>query len=150
MNVSIDGINVLNSIAAHPSAFGDAKAEINKAALAISVAQLKCKTLTLQGLSNIQNALGEQPLRLILEYVPNSTLKALVKKFDTNHPELKTGDGTWFRRHLVALASGHAKPLAKVEKATGAKKVASAKTKSKTTAEASWPSSSTTVASRKR
>jgi hypothetical protein len=70
----------------------------------------------------VQQALGDQTFRLLLEHLPDSALKGLLKKLDAHHPELKTGGGAWGRKHIVAFRE--AEPAVKPARASAKKKAA--------------------------
>lgn len=157
MSTTLNGAEILSAIGSNPSAFPDARAEIEKAALAIVSAQLKTKSLDCAKLSAVGQVLGLETLELVLENLPDKSVGSLAKKLDPHHPEIKSASAIWQRKHLCALAAG-AKPADKParkappKKATAGKKSASVKRKSAVavTEDNFWPNSMSAVGSRKQ
>ena len=106
MALEIDGLAVLCAIAEAPEAFPAIRGDVTKAAHALVTKQLKAKTLDLSGLRAVHNALGPQPLALIVDGLKDAEVKALVTRLDKHHPDLKDGPAVAHRRHLMALAAG--------------------------------------------
>ncbi|AWN47312.1 hypothetical protein DK419_14130 [Methylobacterium terrae] len=135
MALEIDGLAVLCAIAEAPEAFPAIRSDVTKAAHALVTKQLKAKTLDLAGLRAVREALGPQPLALIVDGLKDAEVKALVTRLDKHHPDLKDGPAVIHRRHLMALAADldavgppAAKPKAAKAPATSSAK-ASAKAK---------------------
>jgi hypothetical protein len=55
----------------------------------------------------------------------DADVKAVANRLDKNHPDSKSGDSAWRRRHLVALATGAVAPAEQ----TTRKKIATRKVK---------------------
>ncbi|AWB23030.1 hypothetical protein DA075_20725 [Methylobacterium currus] len=105
MALEIDGLAVLCAIAEAPEAFPAIRSDVTKAAHALVTKQLKAKTLDLAGLRAVREALGPQPLALIVDGLKDAEVKALVTRLDKHHPDLKDGPAVTHRRHLMALAA---------------------------------------------
>lgn len=105
MALEIDGLAVLCAIAEAPEAFPAIRSDVTKAAHALVTKQLKAKTLDLAGLRAVREALGPQPLALIVDGLKDAEVKALVTRLDKHHPDLKDGPAVLHRRHLMALAA---------------------------------------------
>lgn len=105
MALEIDGLAVLCAIAEAPEAFPAIRSDVTKAAHALVTKQLKAKTLDLVGLRAVREALGPQPLALIVDGLKDAEVKALVTRLDKHHPDLKDGPAVLHRRHLMALAA---------------------------------------------
>ncbi|MFH6785991.1 MULTISPECIES: hypothetical protein [Methylobacterium] len=105
MALEIDGLAVLCAIAEAPQAFPAIRGDVTKAAHALVTKQLKAKTLDLAALRAVREALGPQPLALIVDGLKDAEVKALVTRLDKHHPDLKDGPAVAHRRHLMALAA---------------------------------------------
>ncbi len=105
MALEIDGLAVLCAIAEAPEAFPAIRSDVTKAAHALVTKQLKAKTLDLAGLRAVREALGPQPLALIVDGLKDAEVKALVTRLDKHHPDLKDGPAVLHRRHLMAIAA---------------------------------------------
>jgi hypothetical protein len=106
----LDGFAILKSVADHVELFSDARNVVDKAALNILVAQLKTKTFGLDRLKQTCSALGADTLALVLQHFPDTVPKMLVSKIDPHHAKAGTDNVNWMRSHIIALASGAAKP----------------------------------------
>ena len=131
MALEIDGLAVLCAIAEAPEAFPAIRSDVTKAAHALVTKQLKAKSLDLPGLRAVREALGPQPLALIVDGLKDAEVKALATRLDKHHPELKDGPAVLHRRHLMALAGTLAPvaapaPKPKPVKATARKTAAKA------------------------
>lgn len=104
MALEIDGLAVLCAIAEAPEAFPAIRSDVTKAAHALVTKQLKARSLDLPGLRAVREALGPQPLALIVDGLKDAEVKALATRLDKHHPELKDGPAVLHRRHLMALA----------------------------------------------
>ncbi|WP_279358545.1 hypothetical protein [Methylobacterium indicum] len=104
MALEIDGLAVLCAIAEAPEAFPAIRSDVTKAAHALVTKQLKAKTLDLPGLRAVREALGPQPLALIVDGLKDAEVKALATRLDKHHPDLKDAPAVTHRRHLMALA----------------------------------------------
>lgn len=113
--MSLDGFAVLKSVAGHAELFSDARDAVDKAALNILAAQFKAKTFDLDRLKRACRILGADTLSLALDHFPDTLPKALIRRIDPHRPH-DAGGGAWMRSHIVALASGAAKPEAKRKK----------------------------------
>jgi hypothetical protein len=128
MTVALNGFEIVRAVGDNPSIFADARDQVQKAALAIVGAQLKCKTLDLPKVGEVRKALGAATFTLVLEHLSEKPLAAITKKIDQHCSEQKGAASSWQRKHIDALASGHiapadkpARPLAK-KKAPASKK----------------------------
>lgn len=136
MALEIDGLAVLCAIAEAPAAFPAIRSDVTKAAHALVTKQLKAKTLDLPGLRAVREALGPQPLALIVDGLKDAEVKALVTRLDKHHPDLKDGPAVLHRRHLMALAADLDPVAAPAAKAKPAKGAAKAPAKAKPAAKA--------------
>ncbi|TGE02449.1 hypothetical protein [Methylobacterium nonmethylotrophicum] len=139
MALEIDGLAVLCAIAEAPEAFPAIRGDVTKAAHALVTKQLKAKSLDLAGLRAVRNALGPQPLALIVDGLKDAEVKALVTRLDKHHPDLKDGPALAHRRHLMALAADlepAAAPAAKPKPAKAPAKSSSAKSSAKSSSSA--------------
>jgi hypothetical protein len=125
--------------------FSEARDAVDKASLNILAAQFKAKAFDLDRLKRTYKALGPDTLSLVLEHLPDTLPKALVSRMDPYYPHATDGAASK-RSHLVALASGAAKPEAKPEQPVK-KKAASVndkiepKSKDDSIAESFWATS---------
>ena len=131
MALEIDGLAVLCAIAEAPEAFPAIRSDVTKAAHALVTKQLKAKTLDLAGLRAVREALGPQPLALIVDGLKDAEVKALVTRLDKHHPDLKDGPAVLHRRHLLALAADLDPVAAPAAKAKPAKAPARGKAPAK-------------------
>ncbi len=129
MALELDAFAVLRAIGAHGALFLDVKAAAAKAARELIVKQIKSKASGLSELRALHRALGEQTLDLIIDGMKDVEVKTMTARLDKQHPELKTSNATWRRRHLMALASGMIEPSPKVVAVKKAKAAGSAKKK---------------------
>jgi hypothetical protein len=135
MTLDIDGFAVLKAIADHPSAFSAIEAEARKTARALIIKQVKHKTADLTKVRDIFNLLGGRNFSLVVDAFPDAQIKALVTRFDKNHPDAKTETSQWRRQHLVALLNGSREPIPK----KAAKKTSGKTIKRKTETASSEP-----------
>ncbi|BCM85854.1 hypothetical protein [Methylobacterium indicum] len=137
MALEIDGLAVLCAIAEAPEAFPAIRSDVTKAAHALVTKQLKAKTLDLPGLRAVREALGPQPLALIVDGLKDAEVKALATRLDKHHPDLKDAPAVTHRRHLMALAGTLAPvsaPAAKPKAKAPARPRAGAKSAAKSAA----------------
>src|SRR5262245_28311587 len=127
MALDIDGFAIFRSIAANPSTFPDVAAAAAKAARALVVTQIKSKTTSLGSLRDMRKALGGEAFNLIMDGIPDPQIKTLVTKLDKHHPELKTSNAQWRRRHITALVDGSVEPAAKPDSKKPSKQQAAPK-----------------------
>lgn len=113
MALAIDGFKVLRRISKNPELFPDIRSEAAKAAQAFVEKQLKAKATDVRTLQRICEGLGDENLSLIVEGIKDAALKTLANKLDKYHPEIKSSDANWRRRHIMALAKGNAAPTSK-------------------------------------
>jgi len=118
----LDGYAILKSVAGHAELFSDARDAVDRAALNILQAQFRAKTFDLDGLKRACNALGDETIALVLEHLPDKVPETLIERIDPHHPRDAANRGHFARAHVVALATGEAKPELKPQ--------AQAKTKS--------------------
>ena len=154
MTVALDGFAIVRAVGENPSVFADARAQVQKAALAIVGAQLKGKMLNLQKVSEVRQTLGAATFELLLDHLPDKQVATITKKLDPNNLDQKVANGAWHRNHIDALASGAAEPAPKAVKAPAKKKGAAPKKKSRSrriTEENFYPTSmAEAVGSRKK
>jgi hypothetical protein len=110
VSLDIDGFAVFAAIGANRDLFRDLASEIDKAARALVVKQLKRKQLDLPGLRALRKALGAETLALILDALGESDISAVLAKCDKHNAETKTANDGWRRSHLNALAAGETEP----------------------------------------
>jgi len=123
----VDGYDILRSVAGHAELFSNARDAVDKAALDILAAELEAKTFDLDRLKRTCNVLGSDTLALVLQHFPDTVPKALIDRIDPHHPNAATENPAWTRSHVVALATGVARPepkpqLTKTKTASKAKK----------------------------
>src|SRR5262245_38526245 len=106
----LNGFAILKSVADHAELFSDARDVVDKAALNILAAELKAKTFDLDRLKRTCGALGADTLALVLQHFPDTVPKTLIGRIDPHHPKVASDNANWMRSHIVALASGVAKP----------------------------------------
>jgi hypothetical protein len=106
----LDGFAILKSIAEDVDLFSDTRDVVDKAALNILTAQLKAKTFDLDRLKRTCSAIGADTLALVLQHFPDAVPKTLIGRIDPHHAKARTDNANWMRSHIVALASGAAKP----------------------------------------
>jgi hypothetical protein len=115
MALDIDGFAVMRSIGSHSSAFPAISADLIKAARTLVVKEIRHKNTGLKALRDIRTALGPEAFSLITDGMPDPQINSLAAKLDKNHPELKTSDSAWRRRHLLLLADGSVEPMEKAK-----------------------------------
>jgi len=116
----LDGFAVLRAIAGHADAFSAIDTAVAKAARDLIAKRLKLKSLTVQDVRVVRDAVGE-PFELIIDEMTAANLKSLVTKLDKHHAGLKGSNPETLRRHLRALLNGSVEPADK--KAGGKAKV---------------------------
>ncbi|HEY5380346.1 MAG TPA: hypothetical protein VIJ78_12525 [Pseudolabrys sp.] len=124
MALDLDPFAVLRAIGGHSALFASVRTEANKLARALIVKKLKAKDSDLKTVRDLRRALGDENFGLVVDGMKDSEVKSLSAKLDKHHPELKTANAAWRRRHLLALASGSEEPRAKPVKT---KKIAGTK-----------------------
>ncbi len=124
MALDLDAFAVLRTIGEQAALFANVRAEASKLARALIVKKLKSKDADLKAVRDLRRALGDETFGLIIDGMKDAEVKSLSAKLDKHHPELKTANAAWRRRHLSALGSGAEEPAAKPVKA---KKVAGGK-----------------------
>ena len=117
MALEIDGFAVFHSIGSHRAAFAGIAADLVKAARTLVVKLIKDKKTGLGALRDIRTALGAETFNLIADGMPDSQIKSVAANLDKHHPELKTSNAAWQRRHVLALADGSVEPLEKLKSA---------------------------------
>ena len=105
MATDIDGFAVLGAIASNPLLFQAARADAVKAARAMAVKQIKLRTLVLDQLRRIRDALGGDSFALIVDGLKDAEVKSLAVRLDRNNPDVKAMDGAGQRRHLLQLCT---------------------------------------------
>jgi hypothetical protein len=74
---------------------------------------IKDKKIGLAALRDIRTALGAETFNLIADGMADSQIKSVAANLDKHHPELKTANAAWQRRHVLALADGSVEPMEK-------------------------------------
>jgi hypothetical protein len=123
MALEIDGFAVFHSIGSHRAAFAGVAADLVKAARTLVVKLIKDKKTGLAALREIRTALGAETFNLITDGMADSQIKSVAANLDKHHPELKTSDAAWRRRHVLALADGSVEPMEKLKSAPKTEKV---------------------------
>ncbi|MGY2053012.1 hypothetical protein [Methylobacterium sp. JK268] len=106
MALEIDGLAILCAIAEAPEAFPAIRADVAKAARILATKQLKARDMTLEGLRQMQAALGSQPLALLVEGLSDAEVRGLAARFDPHNAGLRTAGPVAQRRRFLALAAG--------------------------------------------
>src|SRR5271156_2732106 len=117
MTLEIDGFAVFHCIGSNRSAFAGITADIVKAAKTLVVKQIKDKKTGLTALRDIRTALGAETFNLIADGMADTQIKSVAANLDKHHPELKTSNAAWQRRHVLALAGGSVEPMEKPKSA---------------------------------
>ena len=110
MALEIDGFVVFHSISSHRAAFTGIAPDLAAAARTLVVKLIKDKKTGLAALRDIRTALGAESFNLIADGMADSQIKSVAANLDKHHPELKTSDAAWLRRHVLALADGSVEP----------------------------------------
>lgn len=113
MALEIDGFAVFHSIGSNRGAFAGAATDLAKSARTIVVKLIKDKKTGLARLRDIRAALGPESFNLIADGMADSQIKSVVTNLDKHHPDLKTSNAAWQRRHVLALADGSVEPTEK-------------------------------------
>jgi uncharacterized protein (DUF4415 family) len=121
MSITLDGFKVLRRLGENADAFAPVRVDADKTARGLVVKCLKAKTTGIDGVRAIHQALHDKQFELIVEGLKDAEVKSLLTKIDKHHPELKTQNAQWRRRHLIALTSGAAEPSAPSVKAKKSK-----------------------------
>lgn len=146
VTIAIDVFELLKAIGSNPRVFSDVETAASKAALAIVIAQLKAKSLTLEKIRALAAAIDGMIFALVLESMDDKTVATILGKLDKHNSDRETGSAAWARSRLCALGDGSAdptpappkpKPKPKPKPGDGRK----TKTKSSTTSEPFWPES---------
>jgi hypothetical protein len=119
MALEIDGFAVFHSIGSHRATFAGIAADLIKAARTLVVKLIKDKKTGLAALRDIRTALGAETFNLITDGMADSQIKSVAANLDKHHPEFKTSNAAWQRRHVLALADGSVEPLEKPKSAKG-------------------------------
>jgi hypothetical protein len=123
MALEIDGFAVFHSIGSHRAAFGGIASDLVKAARTLVGKLIKDKKTGLAALRDIRTALGAEAFNRITDGMADSQIKSVAANLDKHHPELKTSNAAWQRRHLLALADGSVEPMEKPKSAPKKEKV---------------------------
>ena len=115
MALDIDGFAVMRGIGTHSEAFAAIAADLAKAARTLVVKQIRHKNTGLNALRDLRAALGLEAFSLVTDGMPDAQINSLAAKLDKNHPELKTSDSAWRRRHLLSLVDGSIEPMEKAK-----------------------------------
>ena len=97
---------MFHSIGSHRAAFAGIAADLVKAARTLVVKLIKDKKTGLAALRDVRAALGTETFNLIADGMADSQIKSVAANLDKHHPELKTSNAAWQRRHVLALADG--------------------------------------------
>ena len=117
MALEIDGFAVFHSIGSHRATFASITADIVKAGRTLVVKLIKDKKTGLAALRDIRAALGAETFSLIADGMADPQIKSVAANLDKHHPELKTSNAAWQRRHVLALADGSVEPIDKPKSA---------------------------------
>jgi len=124
MSIALDGFEVLRQLGKHADVFAPIRADVDKQARALVVKCMKDKSVSLDDLRDMCNALGKDQFGLVLEGLKDTEVKSVVTRLDKHHPDVKAGTTAWRRDHLNSLANGssapHSPPV-KARKATAKK-----------------------------
>ena len=112
MALTLDGLKLLQTIAANPAAFPAVTADAVKAARSLVIGQLKAKTSGLDSLRNVRRVLGDEFV-LVVEGMNEKEVRFLLSKLDKYNPDLQTAAADQLRNHLNALAKGLVEPVVK-------------------------------------
>ncbi len=124
MSIALDGFEIFRQLGKNADVFVPIRADVDKQARALVVKCLKAKSVDLDRLRDIREALGEDQFGLLVEGLKDTEVKSIVTRLDKHHPDLKTSSTAWRRAHLNSLASGSSSPHAppaKVKKALAKK-----------------------------
>jgi hypothetical protein len=113
MALEIDGFAVFHSIGSHRATFARITVDIVKAGRTLVVKLIKDKKTGLPALRDIRSALGAETFNLIADGMADPQIKSMAANLDKHHPELKTSNAAWQRRHVLALADGSVEPIDK-------------------------------------
>lgn len=133
MPLAIDGFKILREISKNAEVFPDVRLDAAKAAQSFVEKQLKAKSTDIKALQKICERLGDDNFSLVVECMKDAAVKTLINKIDKYHPDLKSSDAGWRRRHAVALGTGSAAPTPKPEPAKKARKPSARKAKTEPT-----------------
>jgi hypothetical protein len=117
MALEIDGFAVFHSIGSHRATFARITADVVKAGQTLVAKLIKDKKTSLASLRDIRAALGAETFNLIADGMADPQIKAVAANLDKHHPELKTSNAAWQRRHVLALADGSVEPMDKPKSA---------------------------------
>jgi hypothetical protein len=117
MALEIDGFAVFQSIGSHRAAFAGIGSDLVKAARTLVVKLIKDKKTGLSALRDIRTALGAETFNLIADGMADTQIKSVAANLDKHHPDLKTSNAAWQRRHVLALAGGSVEPMEKPKSA---------------------------------
>ena len=110
MPTEIEGATVLLAVAKEPSAFGMTGTQINTLAAKILIDRIRDKSAQLEQLRSMFKIVGSQNFRLALDGLTAREAAALTKRIDAKHPDIKSTDETWHRRHIAELAEHLTEP----------------------------------------
>jgi hypothetical protein len=127
MTVALNGFEIVRAVGDNPSVFAHAREQVQKAALSIVGAQLKCKMLDLPKVGEVRKALGAATFTLLLEHLSEKPLAAITRKIDPHCSDQNGAASTWHRNHIDALASGRIVPAEKPVRSFAKKKAAASK-----------------------
>ncbi|MBV9563330.1 MAG: hypothetical protein JOY90_23225 [Bradyrhizobium sp.] len=134
----------MKAVGSHADLFAESCDVADAAALKIVATQLKTQALDLERLTRIYKALGADTFALALEHLADAIPRALVRRIDPHHAQAPADSAAWTRSHLIALASGAAKPEPrphKAEKTASVKKRKKPKASGDDIAEGFWATS---------
>ena len=124
---------IFKLMAVEPAAFAGIRVELRKQAVALFEKAMKSKAFTAEALRATLKHLGEKQFVLSLSCFKASTLCALVKKFDPNHPKAKVAakevNTAWAKQRILEIAQGAepTEPAAPLDKLLPAKERTPAK-----------------------
>jgi hypothetical protein len=124
MSIALDGFEVLRRIGKHAELFAPVRGEVDKQSRALVVKYLKTKSVGLDALREVREALGQELFALVIDGLKDTDIKSILTRLDKHHPDVKAGTMSWRRQHLNSLLDGASIPQAAPVKAkkTSAKK----------------------------
>ncbi len=108
---------VLRGIGSHPDQFRELENDVAKAANDLVLKRLKLKSITVDDVRAVREAIGEQMFDEFVREISAANVKSILGKLDKHHAGLKTAGDEWRRQRLLDLASGGADPAQKTAKA---------------------------------
>jgi 16S rRNA G1207 methylase RsmC len=110
MSIALDGFEILQHLGKHPELFAHIRADVDKQARGLVVKCLKTKSVNIEDMRNIRNALGAAHFELLVDGLKDAEVKSIVTRLDKHHPEMKTASAARRREHLNALSDASSDP----------------------------------------